>query len=249
VLEAPKVFKYIIAFACFSALASADTITTTLTGVGSYTPGAPVTYTETVTYDPALPFNYGDISDGGGSGTVGTFSLSFPQIVAQAGYVITDAKLSLLVYPNWSMSPLQLVSLAPLTTGQAYSQGYPGSHYFDAVTTCSAVCSYTALPQPTSPPVGGILFTADLGVPSGALAPITGGFSFFYGFMTAQSSNGGVNDVSVFQQTFSAPTAYLSETLALTETATPEPATLLLMLAACACVSALRPGRRPMTFR
>jgi hypothetical protein len=86
-----------------------------------------------------------------------------------------------------------------------------------------------------------------LATDNGNLTPITSSLILSYGFETAQSSNGGLNDVSVFQNTFDVPTLNPTATLVVTMEALPEPSTFGLIGGAMMLMSCLR--RRVVHFR
>ncbi len=214
--------------------ASAGTITEILNSTGSLSPLPPITYQETVTYDPAQPINLGVISESGGdcffSGgcDLGDFSLQFPQIVAPAGYSLTSAQIYVSSNPQFLTTGLQLVSLTPIISGQPYSAANPGSHYNSYCTDVPSVSSF-GLDCGGNGPRDYTSVVADaLQSSNGVLAPLTGDFTVLYGFKTGLSSGGGLNDVSTFWNTFSVTGSAPEATLVLTFD-TPEPSTKSLL--------------------
>jgi hypothetical protein len=123
----------------------ADTITSTLSGGGSYTLYTEI-YTEIVTHQgstyPAVLGSIGEAyscHSGDYGCDLGDISISLPQIVVPSGYTFESAQIvvslgvDVSAYESSGLTfqgtGLNLVSLTPIDPSQPYGEANPGSHY------------------------------------------------------------------------------------------------------------------------
>ncbi len=231
--------KIIIAlsyFAGYSAvsplLASMTPQEFTFTATGSYTPGAAVTYTETVTSVSGSP--YASIQEGSSpcflpvGCDLGDFTLSFGKISLPSNFNLISAHIALDFGAQLMTAGdiYQPISVTPIDSGKPFTAGGSGSHYQLFTPTCD--CYALGLGIPGYSNIGGD-FTSETAAAlsgNGDLAPITGNWNLRFGFKTAQSAYPGVNAVTVFQELFNLPAMNPTATLVITAIDPPSPASV-----------------------